>query len=186
MTTIIKIKRGSGFPTSLSQAELAFDNDTGRLWIGDVSSPQQILQLTSDGLATFYQEPINDQIDATIAPDSSPTKETIGARFILEGTPHANWDGADENDIVEWDGTNSTWEIVFDASVSGKGVITWDNTKNILVSFNGTNWVLAAAVSKITSGNPSATTGNEQPTGVTIGFTATIDSRLVIFINTGK
>jgi hypothetical protein len=63
-----------------------------------------------------------DYVDATTAP---PT-EITGDRYVLDfsGAPHANWDGASQGDIVEFNG--STW----DATSPSEGWVLYVDLKN--------------------------------------------------------
>jgi len=110
-------------------------NDSGS-GATDLWSAQKILnELASLGSAGTWQAPVLGIVDNTAAP---PT-EVTGDRYLLDdtGVSHANWDGADQWDIVEFDGAN--WVVVYDASAEEGGQV-WDTDSQEMYIHDGTSW----------------------------------------------
>jgi len=64
-------------------------------------------------------DPVINEQDSAVDPETYDGGGGAGelelvdrARYKLTGTPHANWDGATEGDIVMWDLTGTTWEVL--------------------------------------------------------------------------
>jgi len=83
------------------------------LWIDTAADQAYILTDVTSGVATWKNvtgasttlDAQNSVLSIATASSAPPT-ETTGNRYLLSstGTPHANWDGALNNDIVEFDG----------------------------------------------------------------------------------
>jgi hypothetical protein len=80
------------------------------LWLDTTGNKAYILVDVTTGVAKWTEIGGASAYDAqnsvlSIATAASvPPSETTGDRYILNGTPHANWDGAANKDIVEFDG----------------------------------------------------------------------------------
>ena len=111
----MNIKRGN-IPRVYSTVRPT-ENDTSysvpTLWIDTTGDKAYILVDVTSGVATWTamggvtvgMDAQNSVLSIATATNAPPT-ETSGARYIIgaTGTPHANWDGALNNDIVEFDG----------------------------------------------------------------------------------
>jgi hypothetical protein len=92
---------------------------------------------TPEWSTSSFQESVLNTVDNTAVP---PT-EVTGNRYLLDDTGggvNAAWDGADINDIVEFNGTS--WVVVYDAT-GAEGGLVWDETANQLKQFDGSAWV---------------------------------------------
>lgn len=90
---------------------------------------------------------------------SAPPTETLGDRYIIgaTGTPHANWDGAANNDIVQFNGT------VWVATTPTEGMFTEVEDQNATYFFLS-SWAIwqnqaTATTSNVTFANVKMTTG---------------------------
>jgi len=84
-----------------------------------------------------WQNSVIDIVDNTAVPPS----EVTGERFLLDATgggPHANWDGAAVNDIVEFDG--SVWFVAYTA-FGDEGGACWVEDEDRNYVWNGASWV---------------------------------------------
>lgn len=121
-------------------------------------------------LTTGYnrREKVIDIVDSTAAP---PT-EVSGDRYILDtsGAPNAAWDGAAQNDIVEFNGT--TWDAI--TPLEGYVAYVDNQNKDALFVDDGTpQWELRNIAASDTDGLPEGTTNlyNQTHTGEVTGAT---------------
>jgi len=112
-------------------------NGTTELWSANKIDSE--LNAASSGQSR--QPKVIDFVDCT----GIPPTEVEGDRYLLDfavGTVHANWDGADKGDLVQFE--SSAWVIKIDASDATKeGTITYvddENEDRILVNDGTPDW----------------------------------------------
>jgi hypothetical protein len=175
MATTIQIKRGDGTPGSLLEGEIALDKTGKRLLIGG-DGGTDVFTISGMSAASgwdHFQEPVLDiQTDATLDPGASPA---AGARYLItaSGSLHANFGtitGVGDGDIVEYDANDSSFQIVYDASVAGVGGKVFDQDSGVFYTHNtGTSWsAVDAAVSLDDAYNNGAAINLAADTGVSI------------------
>jgi hypothetical protein len=122
MDSLGGLRPGSAIPV-VPMTRRPTENDIGykipTLWLDTLNKNAYMLIDVTAGVATWseaigtscnvnldYQNSVKSIATAT----SAPPTEVTGDRYIIgpTGTPHANWDGALNNDIVEFDGAR--WE----------------------------------------------------------------------------
>lgn len=103
--------------TTAARAPMTSDNTQAvpTLWINTVLGELWMLADVTAGIAKWLKLSSNtlgdaqDSVLSIAVSTSAPPTETLGDRYILDtsGAPHADWDGASQNDIVHFDG--ATW-----------------------------------------------------------------------------
>jgi len=105
---IIPVIRKTARPT---EDDVSYNVPT--LWLDETNNKAYILLDVTSGVATWTQAigasvnlDFQNSVLSIATAASAPPTEVSGNRYILSstGTPHANWDGALNNDIVEFDG----------------------------------------------------------------------------------
>lgn len=78
---------------------------------------------------------------------SVPPTETHGDIYVIvDSTPHANWDGASENDWVRFDTSADTWFSISPV----EGIRSYDKTLNGYWEFDGSDWISGVFYAKKT------------------------------------
>jgi hypothetical protein len=78
---------------------------------------------------------------------SPPPTEVAGDRYLLDasGAPHGDWDGAGQNDIVEFNGTS--WVVTYNASVELEGGAVYDKQSETQYVHTTSGWSQLASSS---------------------------------------
>jgi len=110
----------------------------------------------------FQADVLNTQVGATLDP-GSPNN---GDRYIItdSGNMHANFgtiSGIENNDIVQYNSDTSVFEVVYDVSVQGEGVLTWDRANDHFKQWDGTIWTEHGGLTGVTAGDGLSKIGNE-------------------------
>ena len=153
MAAMIKIKRGSGLPSSLGEGELALDMAGKRLFIGGEAGTDVLTVAGVSGSSPWghFQEPvISVQTDNTLDPGASPAD---GDRYLIANAAslHANFGtitspvAVGNNDLVEYDANDNEFKVVYDASVGGEGLIVYVESENKHYSFDGASYTPVAS-----------------------------------------
>jgi hypothetical protein len=103
--------------------------------------------------------------DASItAPGSGLPAAAAGQRYILEsgtGSLAGAWGsiaGVDDNDIVEFDGTD--WFVAYDVSAQGPGALVWDRDLSVFTRWDGSTWEEFGGLAGVTAGAGLTKSGN--------------------------
>ena len=99
----------------------------------------------------FQRDVLDIQIDNALDPSTSST----GDRYLITDSSnlHANFGtitGLEDGDIIEYDGAE--FQIVYDVSSSGEGVLVWDRTSNSWQRFDGVSWDRFGGLSGVVGG----------------------------------
>lgn len=113
-----------------------------------------------------FQPDVDDVVaDASAtAPGTGLPAAALGQRYILQtNTASLNvaWGtiaGVEDNDIVEFDGTD--WFVAYDVSVQGEGALVWDRDQNVFVRWDGTSWAEFGGLAGVTAGAGLSKSGN--------------------------
>lgn len=110
----------------------------------------------------FQADVLNTQTDASLDPGASPND---GDRYIITDSSnfHANFNsitGLADGDIVQFSGTGGSFEVVYDVSEQGEGVLVWDQANNAWMQWNGIAWSQHGGLTGITAGDGLAKGGN--------------------------
>jgi hypothetical protein len=102
---------------SFARAPMTSDNTQAvpTIWLNTVLDEAWLLSGIDTGVAKWLKLSSNtlgdaqDSVISIAVSTSAPPSEVLGDRYILDssGAPHADWDGASQNDIVQFDG--ATW-----------------------------------------------------------------------------
>lgn len=108
----------------------------------------------------FQPDVLDVQEDGTLDPGESPT---LGDRYIITSSSalHANFgsiSGIGNNDIVEYSG--SAFVVVYDVSVKGEGVLTWDQASNQWHRYDGSSWAIFGGLAGVTAGDGITKSGD--------------------------
>ncbi len=143
----------------------------------DLWSAQKIGNAIDNAIAglDFQKDVLNKQVDATLDPGGTPT---TGDRYILTNvsTLHANFGtitGVGNNDIVEY--TGSVFEVAYDVSTEGEGVLVWNMNANYYERWDGTSWSEFGGLSGVTAGAGLTKTGNTLDVGAGDGIAVNVD-----------
>lgn len=101
---------------------------------------------------------------STTAPGAGLPAAAIGQRYILASNTsslHSNWGtitGVDDNDIVQYDGSN--WVVAYDVSAQGEGALVWQRNDNFFMRWNGVDWFEFGGLAGVTAGAGLDKTGH--------------------------
>lgn len=124
----------------------------------------------------FQADVLNKQTDASLDPGGSPA---TGDRYIITAASalHANFGtitGIGDNDIVEYNGT--AFEVAYDVSVEGEGVLVWNRNDDVYEQYDGTSWTEFGGLSGVTAGTGLSKTGNTLNVGAGDGIDVAADT----------
>ena len=99
------------------------DEDTLSFNSNEALATQQSIKAYIDNSVVANRRP---KVIAIATSTSAPPTEVSGDRYILDnsGAPHAEWDGASQGDVVDFNGT--TW----DATTPSEGWVAYSDTDN--------------------------------------------------------
>ncbi|MCS7318164.1 MAG: hypothetical protein NZZ41_07680, partial [Candidatus Dojkabacteria bacterium] len=113
-----------------------------------------------------FQKDVNDVINNPniVGPGAGLPSAAIGQRYILTANTsslHSSWgtiSGVQDNDIVEFNGTN--WVVAYDVSVQGPGALCWNINGAHWVRWSGSSWDEFGGLSGVIAGAGLDKTGH--------------------------
>ena len=152
--------KADGSVTYTGNQDMGGNNLTNLAQASNPADAVTLSQLQSWSSSLDFQADVLDmQEDATLDPGSPNT----GDRYVItdSGNLHTNFgaiSGLEDNDIVEW--TGSEFEVAYDVSVQGEGALVWDRDSKTFQYWNGTVWQEHGGLSGITAGDGLSKTSN--------------------------
>lgn len=116
----------------------------------------------------FQSDVMNTQADATLDPGETPSD---GDRYIITDSAnlHTNFGtitGLENGDIVRYSDTAGAFEVVYDVSERGEGVLAWDMANDVWMQWNGSAWSQHGGLTGVTAGDGLAKSGNTMSVNV--------------------